>query len=64
MAVTAPADKGRANKAILKLLATALRLSAAQIALASGSTSRRKVFVVVDPPPDLEARVAELTGKS
>jgi uncharacterized protein (TIGR00251 family) len=62
VAVTAPADKGRANKAIGKLLATALGISARQIELASGATNRRKVFVVSDPPPDLENRVAELAA--
>jgi hypothetical protein len=64
VAVTAPADKGRANKAILKLLADALGIAPGRIELASGATSRRKVFVVNDPPPDLENRIAELTALS
>lgn len=60
IAVTAPADKGRANRALVKALAGALGVAPAQIELISGKTSRRKVFRVSDPPAELAARVAEL----
>ena len=46
VSVTAPADKGRANKAISKLLAKALGIKPADIELASGPTNRRKTFLI------------------
>ena len=42
VAVTAPPDKGKANAAILEVLAEALGMKASQLALISGETSRRK----------------------
>lgn len=42
VAVTAPPDKGKANVAILDVLAEALGLRPSQLALVSGETSRRK----------------------
>lgn len=60
VAVTAPADKGRANKAIAKALADALQLKASQIELISGQTNRRKVFAISEAPADLMARIERL----
>ena len=42
--VTAPPDKGRANDAIVELLADILGLKRAQIEFVSGLTSREKLF--------------------
>jgi uncharacterized protein (TIGR00251 family) len=42
VAVNAPPDKGKANAAILQVLAGALGLKPSQIALIAGETSRRK----------------------
>lgn len=42
VAVNAPPDKGKANAAILKVLAEALGLKPTQIELIAGETSRRK----------------------
>lgn len=42
VAVNAPPDKGKANAAILAVLAVALGLKPSQIALIAGETSRRK----------------------
>lgn len=42
VAVTAPPDRGRANKAIEELLADALGLKKAQVELIGGLTSRAK----------------------
>jgi len=44
--VTAPPDKGRANDAIVGVLADALGLKRSQIELISGATSRQKRFIV------------------
>jgi uncharacterized protein (TIGR00251 family) len=46
IAVTAPPDKGRANKAIEEVLAEALGLKKSQVALVSGPTSRDKRFLL------------------
>ena len=46
VAVTAPPDKGRANEALIELLAGSLALRRSQIVLRSGETAREKVFVL------------------
>lgn len=60
VSVTAPADKGKANKAIAKAIAEALQLKPSQIELISGQTNRRKVYKISDAASDLESRIAEL----
>lgn len=46
VAVTAPPDQGRANKALLEVLREGLDLKRSQLALLSGETSRDKRFLV------------------
>jgi len=46
VAVSAPADKGKANAAIQSALAAALGCKSAQISLLSGATSRQKRFLI------------------
>jgi uncharacterized protein (TIGR00251 family) len=46
VAVIAPADRGRANKALEEVLATALGLKKSQVALLSGPTNRDKRFLL------------------
>ena len=46
VAVTAPPDQGRANEALVDVLADALGLKRSQIELISGPTSRQKKFLV------------------
>ena len=46
VAVTAPPDKGRANDAIVEVLADVLGLKRTQIVLVSGPTSRQKKFLL------------------
>lgn len=48
VAVTAPPDKGKANAAILNLLARELGCRSSEIALVSGETSRQKRFILAD----------------
>ena len=45
--VTAPPDAGRANEAVLKLLADALGIERRDLELTSGRASRDKVVVLV-----------------
>ena len=46
VAVTAPPDKGRANEAIINVLADALSLKRSQIELVSGPANRQKKFLI------------------
>jgi len=46
VAVTAPADKGKANAALCSLLAKAFKVSKSSVAVISGDTDRRKVLRV------------------
>src|SRR5947209_3256915 len=46
IAVTAPPDAGRANKALAELLAAELGLKKSQVELLSGITSRDKKFLI------------------
>jgi uncharacterized protein (TIGR00251 family) len=60
VAVTAPADKGRANEALVEVLAAALGVKRSQIELLSGATSRAKKFLIRGTAlADVERRVAE-----
>ena len=47
VAVTAPPDKGRANDAIMEVLAEALGLKRSQVELIAGQTSRAKKVLLV-----------------
>jgi uncharacterized protein (TIGR00251 family) len=61
VAVTAPPDKGRANAAIVEVLADALGLKRAQIELVSGAMSRQKKFLVRNVTADaLRAKLQSL----
>ncbi|MBI3407032.1 MAG: DUF167 domain-containing protein [Planctomycetes bacterium] len=46
VAVTAPADQGRANKALVEVLADCLGIKKAQVELLSGQTHREKKFLI------------------
>ncbi len=46
VAVTAPPDKGRANEAIIEVLAETFGLKRSQVELISGATSRQKKFLL------------------
>ncbi len=47
IAVTAPPEDGRANAAIVQLLAKELKLSKSRVVLQSGATQRQKKFLLV-----------------
>jgi len=46
VAVTAPPEDGRANKALIETLSAALGIKRSQIELLSGPTSREKRFLI------------------
>lgn len=47
VSVTAAPEKGKANKAIIEVLADALGVSKSSVELAAGETSRSKRFLIV-----------------
>ena len=59
--VTAPAEDGRANAAIVELLAAAWRLPKSAFAVTRGATGRDKVVSVSGDPAVLAVRIAEWT---
>ena len=59
VAVTAPPEGGKANAALLKLLARAFRLPARDFAVVRGLSDRRKIVAVTGAPSALAARLRE-----
>ena len=55
VAVTAPADRGKANAAVTALLAEAFGIAKSSVALVSGAADRRKVFRIGGDPAALGA---------
>jgi len=62
--VTAPPDKGKANAAVVKLLANALRLPKSSLTVASGETSRLKTVAIVGSGANLAAALIALAGEN
>jgi uncharacterized protein YggU (UPF0235/DUF167 family) len=63
LAVTAPADQGRANKALTELLGKVLGVKRSQIELLAGATSRDKRFLVRGLRlAELQARLETMVG--
>jgi uncharacterized protein (TIGR00251 family) len=59
VAVTAAPENGKANVALVKLLARAFRLPPRDISVVRGLTDRRKVVAVAGTPAELAARLRE-----
>lgn len=58
--VTAPAEKGKANTALIKMIAKKLRLPKSSIQIIAGLQSRRKTLSIDGDPKDLLRRVSAL----
>jgi hypothetical protein len=56
-------DKGKANDAVVKLVAKALKIPKSGIDVVSGATDRNKVIAIQDQSGDLMARLAVLLGE-
>ena len=52
LAVTAAPEKGKANKAVVELLAQALRICESSIQIVSGESSRNKKLIIEGISPD------------
>ena len=59
VAVTAAPENGKANAALVRLLARAFDLPPRDFAIVRGETDRRKVVAVTGAPAALTARIAE-----
>ena len=59
--VTEPAEDGRANAAVIDLLAATWRLPKSAFAVTRGATSRDKVLSIAGEPTLLALRIAEWT---
>ena len=64
--VTAPAERGRANEALLQLLARAWHLPRRDLSIATGSTGRNKAVRVAGDPrwliDKITPKIADLPG--
>lgn len=58
--VAAPPEGGRANEAIRRVLSKAFEVTAADVTLVGGATSRDKAFVIAGDPVHLASRAASL----
>jgi uncharacterized protein (TIGR00251 family) len=64
VAVTAPPEDGRANKALLEALRELLHLKRSEVELLSGATSREKRFLIRGlARGELEKRLRALLGE-
>jgi uncharacterized protein (TIGR00251 family) len=65
VAVSAPPEDGRANKALIEELSKALKIKRSQIELIGGQTSRDKRFLIRGlTKGELETRIANLLSAS
>ena len=62
--VTAPPEDGKANAAVIELLAAAWKLPKSAFAVVRGATSRDKVLSIAGEPQLLAARIMEWTRDS
>jgi uncharacterized protein (TIGR00251 family) len=62
--VAAPAERGRANEALVELLANALALPRDRVRIASGHASRRKLVEVADLDAEEVGRRLEAAAPS
>jgi uncharacterized protein len=62
--VTAPAEAGRANDAVVRLLADTLALPRTSVTLVSGHSARDKIVELAGvEPDDIERRLSSAAGK-
>ena len=62
--VTAPAEGGRANDAVVRLLADTLALPRTSVTLVSGHSARDKIVELAGvEPADIERRFSSAAGK-
>lgn len=60
--VTAVPEKGKANKALVELVAKRLGVAKSTVGIISGDTSRQKILRIDGDPEDLQHRLSALLG--
>jgi hypothetical protein len=60
--VSAPPEAGKANAALIRLLAKRWRLAQSDLQVVSGASARRKVLQIEGPPDALIARIEAIEG--
>ena len=61
LAVTEPPDKGKANDAVLRLIAAALNVATSRVELLRGTTSRQKDLLIQQlPAEDVKRLLADV----
>jgi len=58
--VTAAAESGKANKALIELLSKSLRVPKSTISIAAGESARKKILRIDGDPEDLASRMTGL----
>jgi uncharacterized protein (TIGR00251 family) len=62
--VKAPPEKGKANKAVIKLLEKNLNLTKGSAQISSGSTSTRKILLIkTNDDDDIHKKLSDLCNK-
>ncbi|APG86118.1 DUF167 domain-containing protein [Sinorhizobium americanum] len=62
--VRAVPEKGRANQALIALLAKSFGIARNRIALISGDTQRKKILRIEADPEAIQKRLSELAGET
>jgi len=60
--VTAVPEKGKANKALILLIAKSLRIPKSSVSLVSGETARKKILRIEGDPEDLVKKLEIFLG--
>jgi uncharacterized protein (TIGR00251 family) len=63
LAVAAPPEKGKANRAVRRLLASVLKVRLSEVELTSGESSRDKTVRIALSPAEVRARLRKLAGR-
>ena len=61
--VSAPAEDGKANRALIKLLARALNLPASSMTIATGAAARHKSIQIVGDVAEIKKRLGLFCGE-
>ncbi|MBA8832981.1 MULTISPECIES: DUF167 domain-containing protein [Rhizobium] len=60
--VTAVPEKGKANKALILLIAKSVRIPKSSVSLVSGETARKKILRIDGDPEDLVIKLETVLG--
>lgn len=59
IAVTVPPENGKANEAVIALLAKTFRLAKSSMRITGGASARRKTLLIAGDARELETKLAE-----